>query len=166
MDDLERVAAQNHQLRAQELQRAEEIVREELAAYARAAQERVAVPVLARLRAHAQALAEAEAERTLAALGPLDDRQCKSIRAMAVAIVNKLLHGPTQRLRGEQGGPLAEAAAELFGIPDATQPPGAGSQSPSAGPGSEPPAAGRQPPADREEGGSREADVLSILGRK
>ena len=159
MDDLERFAAQNRELRAQELQRAEEIVREELAAHRRAAQERAAVPVLARLRAQAQALADAELERTLGALGPLDERQRKSLRAMASAIVNKLLHGPTERLRGEQGGPLADAAAELFGIRDVPQ-------TPAAGPESEPPTAGREPPADREKGAERGADVLSLLGRK
>jgi len=117
LDDLERVAAQNRGLREQEVQRAEAIVLEEITAYARAKQERAAVPVLARLRAHAQALADAEVERTLAVLAPLSERQQKSVRAMAAAIVNKLLHGPTSRLRGEQGGPLADAAAELFGIP-------------------------------------------------
>ena len=116
LDDLERVAAENRRLREQEQQRAEAIVREELVAYAQAKRERAAIPVLARLRAEAQAVAESELERTLAVLEPLGDRQRKSVRAMANAIVNKLLHGPTARLRGEQGGPLADAAAELFGL--------------------------------------------------
>ena len=36
---------------------------------------------------------------------------------MASAIVNKLLHAPTARLRAEGGeGPLGEAAASLFGL--------------------------------------------------
>jgi hypothetical protein len=39
------------------------------------------------------------------------------VRAMAAAIVNKLLHAPTQALRSEAGqGPLAQAAARLFGL--------------------------------------------------
>jgi glutamyl-tRNA reductase len=118
MDDLESVAARNRGLREQELERAEEIVREEVAAFLASAQERTALPVLARLRQMAQALAEAEAERTLGSLGSLDDRQQASVRAMAAAIVNKLLHAPTARLRDEQGGPLAEAAAQLFGLRD------------------------------------------------
>ena len=107
LDDLERVAAQNRELRENEVQRAEAIMREEITAYARAKQERTSVPVLARLRAQAQALADAEVERTLALLGPIGERQQKSVRSMASAIVNKLLHGPTSRLRGEQGGPRA-----------------------------------------------------------
>lgn len=119
LDDLDRVAAQNRRLRENEQQRAESIVQEELVAYARKKQERAAVPVLARLRAQAQALAENEVERTLAVLGPLNERQRKSVRALASAIVNKLLHGPTARLRSEQGGPLSDAAAELFGLEEA-----------------------------------------------
>jgi len=152
LDDLERVAAQNRELREQEVERAEAIVREEITAYARAKQERAAVPVLARLRQQAQALADAEVERTLSLLGPLNDRQQKSIRSMAGAIVNKLLHGPTARLRGEQGGPLADAAAELFGIQDAGQDADA-AHGPSA-----------EPATDAERGPG--ADVLPITGRK
>ena len=151
LDDLERVAAQNREVRENEMQRAEAIVREEITAYARAKQERAAVPVLARLRAHAQALADAEVERTLALLGPLAERHQKSVRSMASAIVNKLLHGPTARLRGEQGGPLAEAAAELFGLQDD---PGPAENAPQP--------RGEPQPAARE----ARADVLPIAGRK
>jgi glutamyl-tRNA reductase len=117
MDDLERVAAQNRDLRAAQVGRAEEIVEEELKAFLAQSRERTAVPVLARLRAHAEGVARAEAERTLASLQGLDDKQQKTVRAMAAAIVNKLLHAPTARLRAEAGeGPLGDAAAALFGL--------------------------------------------------
>jgi len=117
MDDLEQVAAQNRDLRAAQVGKAEEIVEQELKAFLAQLRERTAVPVLARLRAHADAVARAEAERTVAALQGLDDKQQKTIRAMALAIVNKLLHAPTARLRAEAGqGPLGEAAAALFGL--------------------------------------------------
>jgi len=50
----------------------------------------------------------------------LSDKQRKSIEAMARAIVNKLLHEPTARLRmvgpEHEGNRLAGAAAELFGL--------------------------------------------------
>jgi glutamyl-tRNA reductase len=119
LDDLERVASQNRGLRAGELSRAEAIVEEELLQLLRDQRERAAVPVLARLHAHAQKLAEAEVGRTLSQLGPVSERQQKTVRAMAAAIVNKLLHGPTARLRGEAGqGPLAQAVAQLFDLGD------------------------------------------------
>jgi glutamyl-tRNA reductase len=124
LDDLERVAAQNRTLREAQIGRAEAIIEEELEALLARTRERQTVPVLARLRAQGEALARAEAERTLsAALRGLDERQQKSVRAMASAIVNKLLHGPTARLRSEAGkGPLADAAAELFGFNEEPQP--------------------------------------------
>jgi len=118
LDDLEKVAAQNRDLRESELGRAEEIVLEELHAHLATAHERATVPVLAQLRAHAEGIARAEVERTLSAMG-LSEKQEKSVRAMAQAIVNKLLHAPTARLRAEAGGPLSEAAAELFALQQA-----------------------------------------------
>jgi glutamyl-tRNA reductase len=117
LDDLERVAAQNRDLRVAQVGKAEEIVEQELKAFLAQSRERTAVPVLARLRAHAESVARVEAERTLASLQGLDEKQQKSVRAMALAIVNKLLHAPTSRLRAEAGeGPLGDAAAALFGL--------------------------------------------------
>ena len=122
LDDLGRIAEQNRRRRDREISRAEELIEEELRAFHARGRERSAVPVLGRLRAHAQAIAGAEVERTLASLSGLDERQQKSVRAMASAIVNKLLHGPTARLRAEAGdGPLADAAAELFGLEEQQQ---------------------------------------------
>jgi glutamyl-tRNA reductase len=117
LDDLERVATQNREVRATQLGRAEEIVSEELQAHLRDAHERTEVKVLALLRAQAESIARAELERTLGTLG-LSERQEKSVRAMAAAIVNKLLHAPTAKLRLEAGrGPLGDAAAQLFDLP-------------------------------------------------
>ena len=113
LDDLERAAAQNRELRESEVGRAEEIVREELRAHLAATLERKAIPVLGQLRKHADAIARVEVERTLEAL-QLSEPDQKCVRALAQAIVNKLLHGPTARLRAEGGGPLSEAAAVLF----------------------------------------------------
>jgi glutamyl-tRNA reductase len=117
LDDLERVAAQNRDLRAAHVGKAEDIVENELKAFLATLHERKSVPVLGRLRAHAESLARAEVERALASLHGLDEKQQKTVRAMASAIVNKLLHGPTSRLRAEAGqGPLGDAAAALFGL--------------------------------------------------
>jgi len=125
LDDLERVAVQNSDLRASQVAKAEEIVEQELKAFLLASRERTAVPVLARLRAHAESVARAEVEKTLASLQGLDEKQQKTVRAMASAIVNKLLHTPTSRLRTEAGrGPLGEATAALFGLEAEPEQPG------------------------------------------
>ena len=115
LDDLERVAAENRELRKAELKSAEAILREELEAFLAAARQQTAAPVIKQLRARAESIAEAEILRTLNGLG-LSERQDKGVRAIAKAIVNKLLHEPTMRLRADAGGPLGEAAALLFAL--------------------------------------------------
>jgi glutamyl-tRNA reductase len=120
VDDLDKVVAATRQARQGEAGRAEAIVADEVAAFERDRDARAALPVLAQLRRRAEEIAQAEAERTLAHLGgALDDRGRKSVEAMARAIVNKLLHGPTARLKAAASTgdtALPGAAAQLFGI--------------------------------------------------
>ncbi len=120
IDDIQKVVSENAAFLAEEAGRAETIIAEEIAQFVRVRNVREAVPVLARLRMHAQQIAQAEVQKTLGALGPaLDERARRSVEAMATAIVNKLLHHPTARLRAEGDEPsrrLAGAAEELFGL--------------------------------------------------
>ncbi len=129
VDDMEKVVQQTQEARKGEALRAEAIVEAEVMAFAKEREARAALPVLAQLRRHAEAIARAEAERTLSQVGAkLDEKGRRSVEAMAQAIVNKLLHGPTARLKAAASsgdGALAGAAAELFGIE---------SEAPSAGP--------------------------------
>ncbi|MFL5299833.1 MAG: glutamyl-tRNA reductase, partial [Anaeromyxobacteraceae bacterium] len=122
MDDLQRVVHATKDARAGEALRAEGIVEAEVAAFAQERETRAALPVLAALRRRAEEIALAEAERTLAQVGAkLDEKGRRSVEAMARAIVNKLLHGPTARLKeaaSSGDSALPGAAAELFGIED------------------------------------------------
>jgi len=124
VDDMQRVVEQTQEARRSEAIRAEAIVEAEVMAFTREREARAALPVLAQLRRQAEGIARAEAERTLAHLGgKLDERGRRSVEAMAQAIVNKLLHGPTAKLKqaatgGDDG--LPGAAAELFGIAEAS----------------------------------------------
>ncbi len=126
VDDMEKVVDATHEARKGEALRAEAIVEAEVMAFAKERETRAALPVLSQLRRHAEAIARAEAERTLAQVGAkLDDKGKRSVEAMAQAIVNKLLHGPTARLKeaaSSGDGTLAGAAAELFGIEDGAPP--------------------------------------------
>ncbi|MFO0581810.1 MAG: glutamyl-tRNA reductase [Anaeromyxobacter sp.] len=130
VDDMERVVNSTQEARKGEALRAEAIVEAEVMAFAKERETRAALPVLSELRRHAEQIARAEAERTLAHLGQkLDEKGKRSVEAMAQAIVNKLLHGPTSRLKeaaASGDGTLPTAAADLFGI--------AGEQSPGASP--------------------------------
>jgi glutamyl-tRNA reductase len=120
VDDMQKVVSANHQARQGEALSAEAIVEAEVIAFTRERESRAALPVLATLRQRAEAIARAEAERTLQrAGGGLDERARASIEAMAQAIVNKLLHLPTVKLKAAAAAgesTLAGAVAELFGL--------------------------------------------------
>jgi glutamyl-tRNA reductase len=127
VDDMQRVVSANHEARRGEAVRAEAIVEAEVAAFTREREARAALPVLVSLRQRAERIARAEAERTLASVGArLDEKGRKSVEAMAQAIVNKLLHGPTSRLKeaaASGDSSLPGAAAALFGIEEQEQQP-------------------------------------------
>ncbi|NTX52676.1 glutamyl-tRNA reductase, partial [Myxococcus sp. CA039A] len=124
VDDIQKFVADNAAARAEEAHKAGVLVAQEVARFVKERALREGMPVLARLRQRAEAIARTEVERTLTALGDgLTDKQRKSIEAMGRAIVNKLLHEPTSRLRAVgpegEGNRLAGAAAELFGLLEA-----------------------------------------------
>ena len=131
VDDIQKLVAENTALRADAAARAEVLVAEEVARYVRARAVRDGVPVLAQLRARAEAIRKAELERALSNLPtPLTDAQAAVVTAMTSAIVNKVLHQPTVKLRtvapGETVHPLADAVAELFGLEPGSRRSGSG----------------------------------------
>jgi len=129
VDDIQRVVAENQAARAAAASRAEVLVAEEVARYIRQRAVREQVPVLAQLRARAEQIRRSELERAISNLSvPLSADQAKVIEAMTSAIVNKMLHQPTAKLRAVQAGEseLADAAAELFGLDGAPRKAGEG----------------------------------------
>ncbi len=127
IDDLEAIVRANHPLAAAVRDAAEGIVQEELAGFRAWQSARCCVPVIQALRARADAICQAEVEKTLRKLGDLSPRQQEMIAAMARAIANKLLHEPVVRLKEPPLGiPLeeyAELAETLFGLDCPPQPP-------------------------------------------
>jgi glutamyl-tRNA reductase len=134
VDDMQKVVSANHQARQGEALSAEAIIEAEVIAFTRERETRAALPVLVTLRRRAEAIARDEVERTLQrAGGALDERARASIEAMAQAIVNKLLHLPTTKLKASAAtgeSALAGAVAELFGL-DHAPPAGRRGASPS-----------------------------------
>ena len=129
VDDIQKVIDQNQAARSAAAAQAEVLVGEEVARYIRQRAVRDQVPVLAQLRARAEQIRRAEVERAMGNLpAPLSPEQAKVIEAMTSAIVNKMLHQPTARLRAVQAGEseLADAAAELFGLDGTTRKAGEG----------------------------------------
>jgi glutamyl-tRNA reductase len=126
VDDLARIQRQAQVARAEAVTAADRIIDEEVDRYARALAERRAAPIIAAVRHHAAAIAREEVERTVRRLGG-DAELERRLDALAGAIVAKVLHHPSVRLRqagtdGESGDDLMDAAARIF---DVGEPPSA-----------------------------------------
>jgi glutamyl-tRNA reductase len=126
VDDLARIQRQAQDARAEAVTAADRIIDEEVARYARALAERRAAPIIAAVRHQAAAIAREEVERTVRRLGG-DPELERRLDALAGAIVAKVLHQPSVRLRqagtdGESGADLMQAAVRIF---DVGEPPSA-----------------------------------------
>ena len=106
--------------RLREVPGVEAVVEEEVEAFGRRHRELEVEPLVAALRRRAEAIRESELERTLRELGDVDPETAARIEHLSRALVKKLLHEPTVRLRARAGEGEAEdvaaAARELFGL--------------------------------------------------
>ncbi len=87
--------------RKREIPRVEAIVMEETQKFLDWWRDREVMPVIADLRLRADAIRHAEVEKTLHHLSHLSQAEQQHVEALAEALVNKLLHAPTLRLRAE-----------------------------------------------------------------
>ncbi|CAA6606069.1 Glutamyl-tRNA reductase [Rhodospirillaceae bacterium LM-1] len=108
LDDLERVAEEGISHRVRESQAAWTLIDEEVAAYLKDQAGRAAAPLIVRLRSHF----EAERERALVEAGG------DAARATQL-MMNRLLHAPSEALRGQEALTAAERLLEeIFGLKD------------------------------------------------
>lgn len=106
--------------RLREVPKVEAVVAEEVDAFARRYRELEVEPLLAALRRRAESIREHELERTLRDLGDVDPETAARVEHLSRALVKKLLHEPTVRLRTRAGegdaDDVADAVRELFGL--------------------------------------------------
>jgi len=144
IDDLASVAAQAHQSRKVEAERAEKLVEEVVSGWERAQTTRQATPTIKALRARIGAALQTELDKSLRGrLRSLDEAERAALVAMLEAATNRLLHRPTARLRelGAEGDTealddVASLLSDLFGLgtgDDATLEPPGTSEPPPAG---------------------------------
>jgi glutamyl-tRNA reductase len=110
VDDLDRMMRSAQVLRAAAAAQADAIVDEEVQARGRAEAERRAAPLIAEMRTRAAAIAKDEVERTMRRLGE-DPELATRLDALAGAIVSKILHVPSARLRQ-----AAREAVDIFDL--------------------------------------------------
>jgi glutamyl-tRNA reductase len=99
IDALAHVVEVNRRERQREALVAEELVWREVQQFQRWLETRDAVPTIVALRQYAEKIGYAELHKTLAKLGPLDERQHRLIEELTTRIVNKFLHTPTVNLK-------------------------------------------------------------------
>ncbi len=119
IDDLSHIAKENSERRAMEAQKAEAMVSEESDKFFLELSKPEFLTTIAMLGRKLEALGAQEAEKTLAKLSGLDDRQKKIIEAGTQSIVAKILHDAARELK--DGGSddleriiLADTLCRLF----------------------------------------------------
>jgi glutamyl-tRNA reductase len=125
IDDLQAVSARNLSSRQEEIPRAEEIVEEEIRRFARWLGQLDALPTISALREHGNDIVEQVLAENAGRWEGATARDVVRIEAIARAVMARLLHEPTIRLRGlenERGGAGGHASLELvrelFGLRD------------------------------------------------
>jgi glutamyl-tRNA reductase len=120
IDRLNRSVEKALESREGEVPKVERIIDEEYQALKEYFQTLKVVPVIAGMRLQADAIRQKELEKALRRLDGIDPKQQERIKAMTHAIVQKILHEPTIRLRREATGPngkiYADAVSKLFDL--------------------------------------------------
>jgi glutamyl-tRNA reductase len=120
LDDLRDWADRGLSHRAAEAERVRAIVSEEVENFLLESTARQAAPLVAAMHEAADRVRDAEVSRFTARLGDLSDAQRESVEALTRAIVAKLLHEPSVRLKSQAGTPQGErnaaAIRDLFDI--------------------------------------------------
>jgi glutamyl-tRNA reductase len=128
IDDLQAVVARNLSMRAEETPRALEIVEEEIHRFARWLGQLDALPTIAALRAHGDDIVTQVLAENAGRWESASPRDLARIEAIARAVVSRVLHEPTIRLRSlgeDRGHASLELVRELFALreqPSADQP--------------------------------------------
>jgi glutamyl-tRNA reductase len=121
IDDLQAVIARNRKVRQVEARKAEGIIEEEIQQFAAWLGSLEVLPTLAALRAHATRLAEQVVRENAGKWESASPRDLERIDALARAVVNRLLHDPTVRmkeLRDDRVHARMALVRDLFGLAD------------------------------------------------
>ena len=119
IDDLQAVVARNLNTRAEEAPRALEIVEEEIHRFARWLGQLDALPTVSALREHGNLIVEQVLAENAGRWETATPRDLARIEAVARAVMARLLHEPTIRLRalgGDRGHASLELVRELFAL--------------------------------------------------
>ncbi len=122
VDDLQGVVQANLKERKKEAAKAEVIIEAEVKQFCTWLSTLEVTPTIVALRQKIEQIRQAELKKTLSGLKGLDDKQRRAIESMSSAIINKILHQPTQVLKQEKNGGdsncYLDAVRTLFNLTD------------------------------------------------
>jgi glutamyl-tRNA reductase len=119
IDDLQAVVRRNLGARQEIVPQAEEIVEEEIKRFARWLGQTETLPTVAALREHGNEIVEQVLKENLGRWESASERDLMRVEAVARAVLNRLLHEPTIRLRSfsaERGHASLQLVRELFAL--------------------------------------------------
>jgi glutamyl-tRNA reductase len=119
VDDLQAVISRNRKVRQVEARKAEGIIEQEIQHFAAWLGSLEILPTLAALRAHATEIAEQVVQENAGKWESASPRDLERIDALARALVNRLLHDPTVRmkeLRDDRVHARMALVRDLFGL--------------------------------------------------
>jgi glutamyl-tRNA reductase len=120
VDDLRSVVESNMRERQREAHRGEALVEREVAKFADRLKDLEVVPTIVSLREKLEEIRRGEVARALGRLAGADEATKQALEALSQAIVNKVLHAPTVKLRDSSraghGRRWIEVISEVFGL--------------------------------------------------
>jgi glutamyl-tRNA reductase len=123
IDDLQAVVARNLEVRASERARAEAVVEDEIQRFARWMAQLDVLPTIAALREHGIGIVDQVLAENAGRWESASPRDLARIEAVARAVMQRLLHEPTVRLKSTDDNAAGHARQqllrELFGIDEA-----------------------------------------------
>jgi glutamyl-tRNA reductase len=120
VDDLRQGLDQSLEKRKEALPAVNAIIDEELQRWQAVQRELAMRPLVVELRQRAEHIRRQEVERTMRFLGPVDSETQDHIQHLSRALVNKLLHQPTVRIKelahDDEADLYASALCDIFGL--------------------------------------------------
>lgn len=120
IDDLQEEVVKTYEAKAKEVKRVRDILEEEARWFMSWRRTLPVIPAITALRQHAEMIRQKELRRKATKLRGLSEGDRETVNALTRAMLNKLLHTPTTRLKAAakegKAGPYVEAIKELFGI--------------------------------------------------
>lgn len=117
IDRLQKICAENRELRIAEIEKGEKLVAEDAERFMGWWRSRQVIPTIQALLSQAETVQNVELSRALSRLSIESDRDKELIKSLVSRVVSKLLHRPITLLKEDpEGGNMALVMQHLFGL--------------------------------------------------